>query len=119
MRDQCISSNEPERGGVYPEAVLQPPFQERTVCVDYCIATAIQSLWLAGIVTRGCCCGHGDTPPSVVLDVAGDGRHAAAILSADGRAWQVLAWMLTDVSRQERPAALATLTPSAPAEKED
>ncbi|HEJ2170549.1 TPA: hypothetical protein ACKP5U_003289 [Pseudomonas aeruginosa] len=29
-----------------------------TICVDKCIANAVQALWDLGIVTTGCCCGH-------------------------------------------------------------
>lgn len=27
-------------------------------CVDLCIAQEITQLWMAGITTTGCCCGH-------------------------------------------------------------
>lgn len=29
-----------------------------TICVDRCIADAVQALWALGVVTTGCCCGH-------------------------------------------------------------
>jgi hypothetical protein len=30
------------------------------VCVDTCLATEIGWLWHQGIITTGCCCGHGE-----------------------------------------------------------
>ena len=29
-----------------------------TICIDKCIAEEIQYIWLWGIKTTGCCCGH-------------------------------------------------------------
>lgn len=29
-----------------------------TICVDRCIAPAVQALWALGVITTGCCCGH-------------------------------------------------------------
>ena len=48
------------------QVVLKPPFQivtclgdvRETVCVDRCLADEVQQLWLRGIKTTGCCCGH-------------------------------------------------------------
>lgn len=33
-----------------------------TVCVDPCIVDAVKELWLQGIETTGCCCGHNNMP---------------------------------------------------------
>lgn len=33
---------------------------ERCLAIDACLAPALTALWAAGIVTVGCCCGHGD-----------------------------------------------------------
>lgn len=32
-----------------------------TTCLDRCVAEEVQSLWALGVVTTGCCCGHGIT----------------------------------------------------------
>jgi hypothetical protein len=89
----CRSYNRPEPNQTADEVVLQPPFQERTVCVDACIADVVQRLWAAGVVTCGSCCGHNGTwRPSIVLE---SGTPAAAlwtILAEDGRDWEVTQW---------------------------
>lgn len=38
--------------------------------VDFCIADYVQTMNDRGIVTVSCCCGHGKTPPSVLVDMA-------------------------------------------------
>lgn len=30
-------------------------------CIDLCIAQEISQLWMAGVTTTGCCCGHNTT----------------------------------------------------------
>jgi len=37
----------------------------KTVCVDRCLEKEIKALWEMGIVTTGCCCGHGKVPPYI------------------------------------------------------
>lgn len=37
--------------------------------VDACIADYVQAMNDRGIITLGCCCGHGDYEPSVVVSV--------------------------------------------------
>lgn len=104
----CISYNQPEPKQTRPTVVVRPPFGEKSVCLDACIVDAIQSLWAAGIETRGSCCGHGDAAPSVVLsDGATDdiATRARDVLKADGRPWVVLAWRLIPV-----PDALQQVT---------
>jgi hypothetical protein len=32
-----------------------------TICVDKCLEEEIKYLWLLGITTTGCCCGHNKT----------------------------------------------------------
>lgn len=39
--------------------------------IDKCIADIIKALATAGIVMRGCCCGHGEDDGSIILN---DGR---------------------------------------------
>lgn len=38
---------------------------KRTVCVDDCLADEIKALWQWGIITTGCCCGHGARLPYI------------------------------------------------------
>jgi hypothetical protein len=33
-----------------------------SICLDVCIAEEVQDLWLLGITTTGCCCGHNKMP---------------------------------------------------------
>ena len=67
MREKCkcISYNQPEDWQTDKELILQPPFQEKSVCVDYCIAGIILFLWEKGIHTLGSCCGHNEKNPSI------------------------------------------------------
>lgn len=38
-------------------------------CLDRCIAEEVMMLWILGITTTGCCCGHGKVPPYIgVID---------------------------------------------------
>ena len=34
------------------------------VCIDACMVALIRQLWACGIVTLGCCCGHGGNVPA-------------------------------------------------------
>ena len=58
------------------QIVIDVPFQEYTKrrkdaglsgtsCIDPCIVNEIRSLWDAGILTYGCCCGHNKWPSFV------------------------------------------------------
>lgn len=92
----CQSHNRPEITGNVPEIVLDyakyfPDTQRATVCVDACIAEAIESLWAAGIRTRHSCCGHNEAfgPPSVAIDSFEMARDTAIILKPDGRHWRI------------------------------
>lgn len=40
------------------------------VPVDACIADEIQMLNDIGIITYGCCCGHGETFPQCLVDIS-------------------------------------------------
>jgi hypothetical protein len=40
------------------------------VCIDICIVEAIKVIWLAGIETTGCCCGHNAMPAWVSVHQA-------------------------------------------------
>jgi hypothetical protein len=42
---------------------------QRCLRLDSCLAPIVQRMWSAGIVTRSCCCGHGDTWPIVTVKI--------------------------------------------------
>lgn len=48
--------------GSYNNQIILPQpswsSKENGICVDKCIAKEVYSLWRAGIITTGCCCGH-------------------------------------------------------------
>jgi hypothetical protein len=75
-----------------------------TVALDGCIATVLPKLWERGVVTLGSCCGHGKTPPSLVLANGESPDGASAVLSEiDGRSWELFQWQLIDVTLTARP----------------
>jgi hypothetical protein len=99
----CMSYNKPEWGGTMPEAVLPfglyfPQAGRETVCVDSCIANAIELLWASGIQTEAACCGHnGRSPianglPNVMLTNPEDAKAARDVLATDGRMWWIILW---------------------------
>ena len=103
MNCNCKSYNLDGDGST--DEVLQLPDwvdtarQNRTVCVDACIAKVILYLWQHGIETLGCCCGHNKEKPNVVV---GSGVSAAddvygLIANVDDREWDVLQWQLARV----------------------
>lgn len=76
--------------------------ERRTAPIDKCIFEPIQALWSAGVSTLGCCCGHGEESPSVVLS---DGvteidkvREVLATADPECRTWVVQQWRLTEVA---------------------
>jgi hypothetical protein len=34
-------------------------------CLDRCVAEEVMGLWMLGITTTGCCCGHGKVTPYI------------------------------------------------------
>lgn len=40
----------------------------KTVCIDRCLEKEIKALWGKGIITTGCCCGHGKVQPYIGVD---------------------------------------------------
>jgi hypothetical protein len=42
------------------QVAMQPFWREKLIAIDSCLASEIAWLWQHGIVTHGCCCGHGD-----------------------------------------------------------
>jgi hypothetical protein len=55
-----------------PEIELYPitTYNKNQVKVDICIGKEIQQLINSGVETHGCCCGHGDTKPSCLIDIS-------------------------------------------------
>lgn len=73
----------------------------QTVTIDFCIAKIIKSLWAAGVVTLGCCCGHNKQNPNIIIP-EGYGvpqiAHAKRLLShIDSRTWDIFQWKLVSV----------------------
>ena len=101
MREKCkcISYNQPEDW--QKETILNPPFQEKSVCVDYCIADVIQLLWKKGIHTLGSCCGHNEVNPSIIVS---DNKllsiQIEEIISAKDKdgVWNIYEWRLTKIN---------------------
>lgn len=100
----CHSYNCPSRGGSTPEVVLDPrPYGwgTRSVSVDACMAPIIEALWRAGIITSGCCCGHGGhvmATPEIMVDDPRRVPDAAEIVAAIDPRWI----KLTCYSRESR-----------------
>ena len=44
------------------------PTHKTTVFVDPCLVEPIKELWSHGVITRGCCCGHGKATRNVLVD---------------------------------------------------
>lgn len=39
--------------------------KENGYCLDKCISEEVMALWMLGITTTGCCCGHGKAEPFI------------------------------------------------------
>ena len=93
------------------EAVLMcpdfiKPFKQNspdTICIDIEIADVIQKLWDNKIITLGCCSGHGEKNPSIVLSKDYDNKKILdikfIIANADvqHRDWDLFQWKLCKV----------------------
>lgn len=44
---------------------LESNWKTNWLAIDICVVDEIKTLWNAGIVTTGCCCGHNTKPPYV------------------------------------------------------
>lgn len=84
--------------GTVDEEILSPPFQDRTVCIDSCIKDLVLMVWSAGIITRGSCCGHNNSNPSLILDgITTDEQLEIVkviIKDNDTREFDILMWKL-------------------------
>lgn len=102
-RCDCRSYNRPEWGGATDEVILDfrayfPDEGRETVCVDVCIAEAIEMLWAAGVKTEASCCGHNGKSqvacgkPNVMISDPEQAQIAYDILRMDARTWWVSFW---------------------------
>lgn len=66
----CISYNRPEKGQTDGEVILHNKEMtgKDSVCIDFCIVDDIKKLWSNNIPTLNSCCGHNESPKSVVVD---------------------------------------------------
>jgi len=104
----CKSYNKPEWGGEKPEVCLPKPEwsprQNTTICIDACIADAIQMLWDNGIHTANSCCGHNKWNPTIILENSSSQEEcdkAKRLLSQnDGRDWKILQWRLVSIDKK-------------------
>jgi hypothetical protein len=73
---------------------------ENGICIDSCIAPAIQSAWTQGVRTLGSCCGHDKAGPSVVLVE----DHAQVGLAREHLpGFTLYQWRLNDVTDASAP----------------
>jgi hypothetical protein len=76
----------------------------KTICVDACIELVIKTLWENGIETLGCCCGHNEEMPSVILSNKEDTRKAFQLIAGvDRREFHLLSWQLVGYTRDISP----------------
>jgi len=75
---------------------MRESHEPKKVYIDTCIVKQIEALWAAGIETSGCCCGHGNKNPSVVVverysynDIT---RVVGVLDEHDDRSWDVIQW---------------------------
>ena len=92
--------------------VLHPPQEiaemranpEAGIAIDDCLAELIRELWSQGYITLGCCCGHGDESPSIVLGQYESDERIEEIErligDTDGRYIKLLQWRLTEVNKK-------------------
>jgi len=100
MTCKCISYNRPQPWQTEPERVMERPSwmtnhdARPTICVDACIADAVQALWDARIWTIGSCCGHGDPSMRGVIVDRADREPARRVLDQIDPSIRVGAWVL-------------------------
>lgn len=80
---------------------IDPGKENRTITCDACIQEVIKFLWNVEWQTRGCCCGHGERNPSIVIPEGYTDLDALKLKrllqSIDPRTWDVYQWRLTKV----------------------
>ena len=65
--------------------------------VDSCIKAIVEGLGKAGVVTVGCCCGHGRDCPTVLL---ADGRVVYIMNKKPWQCWRLLGWAIKRMWRE-------------------
>jgi hypothetical protein len=81
---------------------IHPEKEVRSVSLDACIVKPITTLWAARVNTLGCCCGHFEEGPSVIVDGSLESldlmRIADILRRCDrSRKWAILQWRLTQI----------------------
>lgn len=104
MKCDCISSNQPEKGGTELEVILEfPDFfksERKTVCVDSCMVSLIKELWKEKIYTLSSCCGHnGLFDIGRFIVVHQEQAKEAKIIAGDDT--KILYWKLTELESHE------------------
>jgi hypothetical protein len=81
---------------------IDPDKEVRSVTVDRCIAGVIAWLWCHGIRTLGCCCGHNQERPSVVISNDTNPQEVLSLINRiEDRAWRVCKWELAEYNSEE------------------
>jgi len=101
----CSWNQDKDMGGNQVELptpdILRDVHDRDTVCIDSYIVTQMQALWNSGIVTLGCCCGHGKELPSVILasgaNLADQLRAYRVLSTCDTRQWRIYQWKLVQL----------------------
>lgn len=107
MTCNCKSYNK-DVGGTVDPVILNPneyfnwDSPAKNVPVDACIASEIEACWKHGIWTRGSCCGHGTSNPSVIIDKGESIEDAVALVQEidPDRVWNIMKWKLVSVATQ-------------------
>jgi hypothetical protein len=80
--------------------------ENRTVSIDSCILLNMRYLWENAVDTCGCCCGHGQNNPSIILpeeyNKSQIKRVAKLLATCDKgegvkRTWDIYQWQLVKV----------------------
>lgn len=80
--------------GTVPERIVNG------VCLDECIADAVEELWRQGLETIGSCCGHNRITPSLVIPNEADPqKYLDALAKIDGRNWSIYQWERKEYTR--------------------
>ena len=79
------------------KAVVLTPEGMREVNVDACLKPMVEGLGKAGVVTVGCCCGHGRDCPTILLE---DGRVVYILKDKPWEVWKLIVWAFGRLWRQ-------------------
>ena len=97
LNDEVVLDVPPSFGFTYPDGT-----PKTSISIDACIVHVIRRLWSKGVITMGCCCGHGESNPSIIFDngmTSDQAENIAKIISqVDDRKFKILSWKLVDLS---------------------